>query len=211
MFDVEKFAQKVCAKAFPATYSGDINRWEYNVFDYLGYYEHPPRWLPAPWVKGEDVQYAYPDDGTQHYYTCISNRTADDIVPPNMDTKGWRAIDWPIELKNILKRSQEDYRVMVQWSVTGLDQPQLDSETPVIGVEILVNASQVRALNAFQWALNCLLPGYPQIKLSALFGDVDDDGLVGKNKRVAGRAFRAWRFAVSEDITGMKQLFEAKT
>ena len=100
--------------------------------------------------------------------------------------------------------------VIVQWSVVGLNQTLLDTSA-AMGVEILASASQIRVLNAFQWALNEILPSvHPCIELSALFGEVDHDEVLGRKVSHSGRAYRAWRFAVNDNITGMNQLIEVK-
>ena len=145
MFDVQVFAEQVCALAYPGTFEGEINKWDYHVQDVLG----------DKGVRGE----------------------------PNL--------------------------IVVTWALAGVDADTLDYKGDnAINFELICNASSVRALNAFHWALMQELQSTPRVRLSALIGDVQEDEVIGRTRRSTGRAFRVFGLTVDESIVGMSQLFE---
>ena len=201
MFDVQKFAEQVCDLAYP--------RWLVNG-------QQVTRVKYAKYTETLAQLKAKTDGGGS--LTPTEESTKNNAQPIVDAIDGGTAIlnEWRYHVQDILgekadpeKLKRKPKLIVVTWALAGVDADSLDWKGDNgINFELVCNASSVRAINAFHWALMQSLQSETRVRLSALIGDVEEDEVIGRTRRSTGRAFRVFGMTVEDSIVGMSQLFE---
>ena len=118
---------------------------------------------------------------------------------------------WTCEVSDILNIPRPETvtpnLIVATWRLAGVDRNEIDAVQSGVNFEVMVNASEVVALNAFHWSLMWNLQRHNGLRLSDLIGDVEEDEPVGKTMQWNSRAFRVWGLTVTQLVTGMNVLF----
>ena len=143
----------------------------------------------------------------QEFCTDICDRAYPQEVREGKENK------WTYKVSDILNvpppHEVKENLVVVTWRLAGIDRNELDGFQSGTNFEVFVNASSVKALNAFHWGLGQQVRVMNGVRLSDLIGDVEEDEPVSKTMAHNARAFRVWGLTVNQLVTGMNELFES--
>ena len=154
---------------------------------------------------------AYPNYLEKDKAVLVSQAELERLREEGTDLSTYAINKWTFKVSDILNVPQDHEvtpdLVVATWRLAGIESRPVDITQNGINFEVMVNASQVIALNAFHWALLNQIRVHNELRLSDLIGDVAEDEPVGKTMRWNSRAFRVWGMTTAQLVTGMNVLF----
>ena len=111
--------------------------------------------------------------------------------------------------KNYRTLTQNPYLTLVSWRISGAETTdEIDSNKLLTVIEIVVSATSIRALNAFQYILNNEVQYYNQLTLNTFGDTIDTDERIGNHPQTTGRFYRILYLRVDDLIIGSEPLYE---
>ena len=213
MFDIENFVKEVCDRAYPLY--GNADGETLSEFERLRKIEILKRELESLPKEKTELESEISTPEIVSRIEAIDSRIK--VLPDELEALTIENVKiaypqqnkWTFvvsDLLNIPDQVSPDL-VVATWRLAGIDRNEIDSVQSGVNFEVMANASQIVALNAFHWSLMQSLRVHNGLRLSDLIGDVEDDEPVGKTMRWNARAFRVWGLTVSQNVTGMNVLF----
>ena len=154
---------------------------------------------------------AYPNYMEKDKAVLVSQEELKRLRDEGTDLKPYAINKWTFVVSDILNIPRQETitsnLVVATWRLAGVDRNEIDAVQSGVNFEVMVNASEVVALNAFHWSLMWNLQRHNGLRLSDLIGDVEEDEPVGKTMQWNSRAFRVWGLTVTQLVTGMNVLF----